>query len=115
MDVVFNYLSDFAYDTETYEVESMEEHLISSQCALNFAMNTLATGTSTVNSMEDEPNPPIEDVLSFGMDDLSYYFIQDGVDQENELNFSVKENSKVSPFHVCFWLKGSSCKTRKIF
>jgi len=30
MDVVFNYLSDFAYDTETYEVESMEEHLISS-------------------------------------------------------------------------------------
>jgi hypothetical protein len=55
--------------------------------------------------MEDEPSPPIEDVLSSRMDDFSYHFIQDGVDQENKCNFGVEENSKVSPLHVVFNLR----------
>jgi hypothetical protein len=33
-----------------------------------------------MDSMEDNLTPPIQDVLSFAMNDLSYHSIQDGID-----------------------------------
>jgi hypothetical protein len=78
MDAMFNRPSEFAYSGETCEVESLEEHF--SQCALNFTMNTLVAGTFVVNSMEDKPIPPAEDVYNSRMDDMSYHSIQDGLD-----------------------------------
>jgi intein-encoded DNA endonuclease-like protein len=41
--------------------------------------------------MEDNPSLLIQDVLSFATDDLSYRSIQDGVNQEDELDFSVEK------------------------
>jgi hypothetical protein len=75
MDVVLKHPNNFAYDAETCEVESKEEHPIFGQRVLNSNENTLAIDTSDVDSMEDKPNSPIEDVLNFGMDNLSYYSI----------------------------------------
>jgi hypothetical protein len=109
MDTTFNYPSDFVYNAETCEVESVEEHFISNQCALNFIVNTSVVGTCIVNSMEDKPCPLAKDVFNFGIDDLSYHLIQDGLDKQNKPNFIVGSES-----FPCFWLKGSYCKTRKI-
>jgi hypothetical protein len=65
--------------------------------------------------MEDKPSPPIEDVLSSRMDYFSYHSIQDGIDKENEPNFGVEENSKVSPLHVAFGLRVITAKQGRSF
>jgi hypothetical protein len=115
MDGVLNRPNDLIYDANTCEVESMEERPISHKCALNSIANISTIETSVIESMENEPSPPIEDVLSSIMDDFSYHSIQDGVDQENKPNFSVEENSKVSPFHVVFGLRVVFAKQGRSF
>jgi hypothetical protein len=45
-------------------------------------------------------------VLNFATNDLSYHSIKDGVDQENEHDFSVEENLEMSFLHVVFGLRG---------
>jgi hypothetical protein len=105
MDGMLNCPNDLTYDADTCEVELVEERPISCKCALNFTTNTSTTVTFVIQSMENEPNPPIENVLSYRMDDFSYHSTQDGVDQENKPNFGVEENSKVNPLHVVFNLR----------
>lgn len=115
MDGVLNRPNDLVYDVDTCEVESMEERPIFRKCALNFTTNISTIGTFVIESMENEPSPPIEDVLSSIMNDFSYHSIQDGVDQENKPNFGVEENSKVSPFHVVFGLRVVFAKQGRSF
>lgn len=79
MDVIVNHPNEFTYDEETSEVESVEEHF--SQCALNFVMNISVVGTFVVDSIEDKPTLLVENVYSFGMDNMSYHSIHDGLNQ----------------------------------
>ncbi len=75
MDVVLNHPNNIAYDAKTCEVESMEERPISGKCVINSNAITSAVNTSDIDSMEDKPSSPTEDVLNSWMDNLFYYSI----------------------------------------
>lgn len=64
MDVVLNHPNNIAYDAKTCEVESMEERPISGKCVINSNAITSAVNTSDIDSMEDKPSSPTEDVLN---------------------------------------------------
>lgn len=82
---------DSTYVVETYEVESMEKCPIFSQSARNFVTKTSIARTFAVDTMEDEFNLPIQDVLISSTNILSYHYIQDGIDQRINLILVLKK------------------------
>jgi predicted transcriptional regulator len=91
MDTMLHHSCDSTYVAKTYEVKSMEECLIFSQYARNFATKTLVARPFVVDTMEDKFSLPIQDVLISSMNNLSYHFIQDGVDQRISLILVLKK------------------------
>jgi hypothetical protein len=64
--------------------------------------------------MEHKLNLLVEDPFSFGTHDASYHSIQDGLNQQNEPNFGVKEYLEVSPL-IVFGLKGVIARQGRSF
>jgi hypothetical protein len=90
MDTMFHHSCDSTYVAEIYEVESMEECHIFSQSIGNFVTKTLVARTFVVDIMEDMFSLPIQDVLISSTNNLSYHYVQDGVNQIKSLILVLK-------------------------